>query len=185
MDLEACSRRNNIRIIGLPESIEGTHPIEFFTGLLVEVLGDQVLTSTPELDRAHRALAANGTNLDQLSFVSINSGFETGVNSNIVAPQFTSSRTSAPTCYKCGLNTETLWRSYTVLDSNLPSCLSHSKTVRNVFSLLRKREILTLKLKWNRTKNKCNLILVSSTSLGLADCCGTSKQQVVSSTFNS
>lgn len=29
MDLEACSRRNNIRIISLPESIEDTRPIEF------------------------------------------------------------------------------------------------------------------------------------------------------------
>ncbi|KAG5280126.1 hypothetical protein AALO_G00085250 [Alosa alosa] len=58
LDLEGRSRRNNIRIIGLPESIEGSRPTEFFAGLLVEVLGEQVLTSTPELDRAHRALTS-------------------------------------------------------------------------------------------------------------------------------
>lgn len=56
IDLEGRSRRNNIRIFGLPESIEGTRPTEFFAELLVEVLGEGVLASTPELDRAHRAL---------------------------------------------------------------------------------------------------------------------------------
>ena len=58
LELEGRSRRNNIRIIGLPECIEGSHPTEFFAGLLVEVLGEQVLTSTPELGRAHRALTS-------------------------------------------------------------------------------------------------------------------------------
>lgn len=57
-DLEGRSRRNNIRIIGLPESIEGPRPSKFFADLLVEVLGDQVLDSPPELDRAHRTGAA-------------------------------------------------------------------------------------------------------------------------------
>ncbi len=55
-DLEGRSRRNNIRIIGLPESIEGTQPTAFFSDLLVEVFGRQTLHSPPELDRAHRAL---------------------------------------------------------------------------------------------------------------------------------
>ncbi|KAJ8361771.1 hypothetical protein AAFF_G00422220 [Aldrovandia affinis] len=58
IDLESRSRRNNIRVIGLPESIEGTRPAAFFSGLLVELLGDGVLPSPPELDRAHRALTA-------------------------------------------------------------------------------------------------------------------------------
>lgn len=57
-DLESRSRRNNIRIIGLPESIEGPRPTEFFSNLLVELLGDEVLHSPPELDRAHRSLVA-------------------------------------------------------------------------------------------------------------------------------
>lgn len=58
IDLESRSRRNNIRVIGLPESIEGPRPSTFFSELLAEVLGDSVLTSPPECDRAHRALTA-------------------------------------------------------------------------------------------------------------------------------
>ncbi|KAJ4918097.1 hypothetical protein JOQ06_022744 [Pogonophryne albipinna] len=57
-DLEGRSRRNNIRIIGLPESIEGPRPTTFFSELLVELLGNETLQSPPELDRAHRAPAA-------------------------------------------------------------------------------------------------------------------------------
>ncbi|KAK7117362.1 hypothetical protein R3I94_013542 [Phoxinus phoxinus] len=57
VDLEGRSRRNNIRIVGLPENIEGAHPTAFFSQVLVEVIGDQILSSTPELDRAHRTLA--------------------------------------------------------------------------------------------------------------------------------
>lgn len=56
-DLESRSRRNNIRIIGLPESIEGGHPTTFFSELLHSILGGEVLPSLPELDRAHRSLA--------------------------------------------------------------------------------------------------------------------------------
>lgn len=55
-DLESRSRRNNIRIIGLPESIEGPRPTVFFAELLVELLGSETLQSPPELDRAHRGL---------------------------------------------------------------------------------------------------------------------------------
>lgn len=58
VDLESCSRRNNIKIIGLPESIEGPRLTVFFSELLVELLGEQTLSSPPELDRAHRALTA-------------------------------------------------------------------------------------------------------------------------------
>ncbi|KAF3842531.1 hypothetical protein F7725_024482 [Dissostichus mawsoni] len=57
-DLEGRSRRNNIRIIGLPESIEGPRPTTFFSELLVELLGNETLQSPPELDCAHRAPAA-------------------------------------------------------------------------------------------------------------------------------
>ncbi|KAI4822545.1 hypothetical protein KUCAC02_008083 [Chaenocephalus aceratus] len=55
-DLESRSRRNNIRIVGLPESIEGPHPSTFFPKLLMEVFGEGVLYSPPECDRAHRSL---------------------------------------------------------------------------------------------------------------------------------
>ncbi|KAI4828841.1 hypothetical protein KUCAC02_022913 [Chaenocephalus aceratus] len=56
-DLEGRSRRQNIRIIGLPESLEGPRPTAFFSQLLVDVFGKEVLSSPPELDRAHRSLA--------------------------------------------------------------------------------------------------------------------------------
>ena len=58
IDLEGRSRRNNIRIVGLPESIEGPRPTSFFSDVLMEILGVQVLQTPPELDRAHRSLAA-------------------------------------------------------------------------------------------------------------------------------
>lgn len=56
-DLESRSRRQNVRILGLPESIEGPRPTTFFSQLLVDVLGSQEISTPPELDRAHRSLA--------------------------------------------------------------------------------------------------------------------------------
>ncbi|KAF3854265.1 hypothetical protein F7725_022320, partial [Dissostichus mawsoni] len=56
-DLEGRSRRQNLRIIGLPESIEGPRPSAFFSQLLVDTLGTEILASPPELDRAHQSLA--------------------------------------------------------------------------------------------------------------------------------
>lgn len=61
IDLESRSRRNNIRIVGLPESIEGTQPTVFFSELLKEIIGEKILPKAPELDRAHRALVAKPT----------------------------------------------------------------------------------------------------------------------------
>ncbi|RXN32651.1 LINE-1 type transposase domain-containing 1 [Labeo rohita] len=55
-DLESRSRWNNIRIIGLPESIEGPRPSSFFSQLQFDILGKDVLSSQPEIDRTHRAL---------------------------------------------------------------------------------------------------------------------------------
>lgn len=57
-DLEGHTQRNNIRIIGLPESVEGPRPTVFFSEMLSEIMGEQILPSPPELDRAHRALVA-------------------------------------------------------------------------------------------------------------------------------
>ena len=48
LDLESRSRRNNIRVIGLPETIEGTQPTAFFSNMLGEVFGD-VLGSPPDV----------------------------------------------------------------------------------------------------------------------------------------
>uniref|UniRef100_A0A087XD28 L1 transposable element RRM domain-containing protein n=1 Tax=Poecilia formosa TaxID=48698 RepID=A0A087XD28_POEFO len=57
VDLEGRSRRQNIRIVGLPEHIEGPRPSSFFSKLLTEVLGKDTLPSPPEIARAHRTLA--------------------------------------------------------------------------------------------------------------------------------
>lgn len=57
-DLENRSRRVNLRIINVPEGAErGTDMVLFASGLLKEVMGDQVFQKAPELERAHRALA--------------------------------------------------------------------------------------------------------------------------------
>lgn len=50
-DLEACSRRNNIRIIGIPEGKEGPRPRDFIAQLLTEALS---LPEKPLIDQAHR-----------------------------------------------------------------------------------------------------------------------------------
>ena len=55
-DLEGRSRRCNVRLIGVPEAVEGSWPTSFFSNFLVDVLGKDVLPSPPELDRAHRTL---------------------------------------------------------------------------------------------------------------------------------
>lgn len=52
-DLEARSRRNNVRISGIPEGSEGTQPTNFIAELLQKLLN---LEEKPLLDRAHRAL---------------------------------------------------------------------------------------------------------------------------------
>ncbi|KAG9266222.1 LINE-1 type transposase domain-containing protein 1 [Astyanax mexicanus] len=57
-DLENRSRRQNLRIIGLPEGSEGQSPSTFISQLLVEIMGEEIFPQPPELDRAHRALVA-------------------------------------------------------------------------------------------------------------------------------
>lgn len=49
-DLKGCSRRNNIRLVGVPEDVEGPNPTEFVSGLLQTILN---LDQKPVLDRAH------------------------------------------------------------------------------------------------------------------------------------
>lgn len=56
-DLEGRSRRQNIRIVGLPESVEGNRPTTFFSQFLFDMFGERVFPSPPELDRAHRSTA--------------------------------------------------------------------------------------------------------------------------------
>ncbi|KAL2099486.1 hypothetical protein ACEWY4_003880 [Coilia grayii] len=52
-DLEGHSRRNNIRLVGIPEGVEGPNPTEFVSGLLHNVLK---LDHKPIVDRAHCSL---------------------------------------------------------------------------------------------------------------------------------
>lgn len=52
-DLESRSRRNNIRVMGVPEGLEGPRPTDFIAQLLQDLLG---LEEKPLLDRAHRTL---------------------------------------------------------------------------------------------------------------------------------
>ncbi|KAI4829443.1 hypothetical protein KUCAC02_023484 [Chaenocephalus aceratus] len=56
---EARSRRKNIRIIGLTGvDLRARDQTAFFSDLLPQLLGDQILPTSPELVRAHRSLAA-------------------------------------------------------------------------------------------------------------------------------
>lgn len=52
-DLESRSRRNNIRVVGVPEGMEGPRPTDFIAVLLQDLLG---LEEKTLLNRAHRSL---------------------------------------------------------------------------------------------------------------------------------
>lgn len=52
-DLEGRSRRNNIKIIGIPELEEGGKPTEFIETLIPKLLGDDNFQSKVIIDRAH------------------------------------------------------------------------------------------------------------------------------------
>lgn len=56
-DLENRSRRNNIRITGVPERAEGGQPTAFMEALLKETFGVHSFSTPPTVDRAHRIAA--------------------------------------------------------------------------------------------------------------------------------
>uniref|UniRef100_A0A1A7XA95 Uncharacterized protein n=1 Tax=Iconisemion striatum TaxID=60296 RepID=A0A1A7XA95_9TELE len=60
-ELEGRSRRQNIQIVGLPEMFGGPGLTAFFSELQVEIFGEGMFSSPPEIDRAHRTLTANPT----------------------------------------------------------------------------------------------------------------------------
>lgn len=55
-DLEGRSRRNNIKIIGIPEQEEGGKPTEFIEALIPNLFGSDSFPSPVVIDRAHRTL---------------------------------------------------------------------------------------------------------------------------------
>uniref|UniRef100_A0A3B5KZ51 L1 transposable element RRM domain-containing protein n=1 Tax=Xiphophorus couchianus TaxID=32473 RepID=A0A3B5KZ51_9TELE len=55
-DLEARSRRQNIRIVGIPEKAENGRPTDFVCKLLPKLLGENNFDRPIEVDRAHRSL---------------------------------------------------------------------------------------------------------------------------------
>lgn len=63
-DLVSRSKRQNLRVVGIPEDMEGRNPRQFMSELFVEVLGD-VLPNPPELDRAHRSLGPKPRQCDR------------------------------------------------------------------------------------------------------------------------
>lgn len=56
-DLENRLRRNNLRILGLPERTEGQHPCEFMEQWLKELLPDARFSPLFAIERAHRVPA--------------------------------------------------------------------------------------------------------------------------------
>ena len=50
-DLEGRIKRCNVRLIGVPEAIEGTRPTSFFSTLLVDILGKDVMPKPAEGDK--------------------------------------------------------------------------------------------------------------------------------------
>ncbi|ROL44207.1 LINE-1 retrotransposable element ORF1 protein [Anabarilius grahami] len=54
IDLEARSRRQNIKIVGLPEKIENGRPTEFLTKFIPDLLGASNFSKPLEVDRGHR-----------------------------------------------------------------------------------------------------------------------------------
>jgi len=55
-DLVSRSKRQNLRVIGIPEGMEGEDPRRFMAALFMEVARDAQLGPSLELDRAHRGL---------------------------------------------------------------------------------------------------------------------------------
>lgn len=56
LDLEARSRRHNIKIVGIKEGSEKGGPTDFVSRLIPELLGKQHFPHSVKVDRAHRSL---------------------------------------------------------------------------------------------------------------------------------
>uniref|UniRef100_A0A3B4WX50 L1 transposable element RRM domain-containing protein n=1 Tax=Seriola lalandi dorsalis TaxID=1841481 RepID=A0A3B4WX50_SERLL len=56
-DLENRGRRKNLRVIGLPEDVEGTNPTKFFASWIPNLLELETKAGRVKIERAHRTLA--------------------------------------------------------------------------------------------------------------------------------
>lgn len=54
IDLEARSRRQNIKIVGLPETVEDGRPADFVSNMMLALFGRENFSKPVEVDRAHR-----------------------------------------------------------------------------------------------------------------------------------
>lgn len=53
-DLENRSRRNNIRLVGVPEKVKGPDPSAYFESWILNLFGKEALTPLYAVERAHR-----------------------------------------------------------------------------------------------------------------------------------
>lgn len=53
-DLEACSRRQNIKVVDLPERAEGNNPVDFLANFLRDLLGPAIFPNPIGVVRVHR-----------------------------------------------------------------------------------------------------------------------------------
>lgn len=63
-DLENRSRRSNLRVVGIPESAEGTDMIRFMSQLIPSLLGPENFPISPIIERAHRSPAQRPNDRD-------------------------------------------------------------------------------------------------------------------------
>lgn len=67
-DQENRSRRNNVRIVGLPEGIEGSDAVGFIEKWLPEVLGPDKFSGPVIIERAHRLQDHRDRNTPRILF---------------------------------------------------------------------------------------------------------------------
>lgn len=53
-DLENRARRNNVRLVGVPEKVEGSNPSDYFETWILNTFGKETLTAMYAVERAHR-----------------------------------------------------------------------------------------------------------------------------------
>lgn len=56
LDLEARSRKHNIKLVGIPEDEEEGRPTDFVSKLIPKLLGEEHFPRPVKIDRAHRSL---------------------------------------------------------------------------------------------------------------------------------